>query len=68
MHFIYPRGNQEMLKKLASIFAGFFWLACTPVFSFSETSTAEFLDMSLYELMNVKVITAGRLSQNISVM
>jgi iron complex outermembrane receptor protein len=39
-----------------------------PALSYSETETEadDFLDMSLYELMNVKVITAGRLSQNIS--
>ncbi len=55
-----------MLKKLIIVFTCAFLVSFSPPLSYSETQTEDFLDMSLYELMNVKVTTAGRLSQNIS--
>ena len=55
-----------MLKRVFGISVCILLLSAFPDSSYSETGTEDFLDMSLYELMNVKVTTAGRLSQKIS--
>lgn len=57
-----------MLKKSLAISVCISLLLCLPAFSYSQEQPRDedFLDMSLYELMNVKVTTAGRLSQKIS--
>lgn len=55
-----------MLKKVTTVCLCVMMLSFFPAFSYSETEADDFLEMSLSELMNVKVITAGRLSQNIS--
>jgi len=55
-----------MLKRAFAISVCVLMLFAFSDFSYSETGTADFLDMSLYELINVKVTTAGRLSQKIS--
>jgi iron complex outermembrane receptor protein len=55
-----------MFIKRINILVCFFLLFFSPVLSYSETKTEDFLEMSLYELMNVEVITPGRLSQKIS--
>jgi iron complex outermembrane receptor protein len=55
-----------MLKRFAIVCLCVLTVSFFPAFSYSETESDDFLDMSLNELMNVKVVTAGRLSQNIS--
>jgi iron complex outermembrane receptor protein len=55
-----------MLKNFNTVIMCAFLLSFFSASAYSETETDDFLDMSLYELMNVKVTTAGRLSQKIS--
>jgi iron complex outermembrane recepter protein len=55
-----------MLKKVTTVIVCAVLLSFFSASAYSETETDDFLEMSLYELMNVKVTTAGRLSQNIS--
>ena len=55
-----------MLKKKIAILWCIWMLFLSPAVSQSETPTEDLLDLSLYELMNVRVTTASRLSQKIS--
>ncbi len=55
-----------MRKKRISVLISILLLFLFSGVAHSETKTEDFLEMSLYELMNVKVTTASRLSQKIS--